>query len=128
MASLNLEKFIRNSTDEQIEVEGFTLDFSPEELPEILKAGIPFIKMVADHNDHEFDKLCNEINEVKSKLIEAERTSRVAEARAEAAEKKATAKQKELEELRAEFLGTPNKIPTSGCRDDVPGKNPWGID
>ena len=106
MASLNLEKFIRNSENEQIEVEGFTLEFSPEELPEILKSSIPFIKMVTDHNSHEWDKLCGEINEARRNLAEAERARDAAQARAEANERRAERLKAENDELKEEKIKT----------------------
>lgn len=76
MAELNLEKFIGNSMEgESISIEGVSLKFNPEELPEILKGALPYMKMikdsVSDHNGRELEKLCADYNEQTSKLSEA---------------------------------------------------------
>ena len=60
---------------ENISIEGVSLKFNPEELPEILKGALPYMKMikdsVSDHNGRELEKLCSDYNEQGKQLSEA---------------------------------------------------------
>jgi len=76
MARLNLDEFLGNSSEgESISIKGVSLEFEPEELPEILKGALPHMKMIKDsvseHNGRELEKLCSDYNEQTSKLSEA---------------------------------------------------------
>lgn len=75
MAKLNLNKFAGMFRSENFEVEGFSIEFAPEELPAILKAAMPIINMVKEAADsanaRETENLCNKLNDANEKLHEA---------------------------------------------------------
>ena len=76
MAKLNLDEFLGNSSEgENISIKGVSLEFEPNELPEILKGALPYMKMikdsVSDHNGRELEKLCSDYNEQGTRLSEA---------------------------------------------------------
>jgi polyhydroxyalkanoate synthesis regulator phasin len=76
MARLNLDEFLGNSSEgENISIKGVSLEFESNELPEIMKGLLPFMKMVkdsvADHNGRELEKLCSDYNERGKQLSEA---------------------------------------------------------
>lgn len=96
-------------------VEGCELEveFELSELPAIIKE-VPtvinsFSNAAEKSNSREWDKLCNEANETKDKLLEAERNLRGAEARAEAAERRVERLKEEKAELKARLNETPEK-------------------
>lgn len=80
MAKINLNKFVGTLKNEQYELEGFELEFSPDEIPAILKAAMPILGMVKDTNEKginaEMGKLCDEVNELRRKLSDVESENR----------------------------------------------------
>lgn len=88
MARLNLDNFVNTSGNDNIQIEGLCLEFEPEELPALLKSGMPVLTMiksvVEDNNSKEWEKLCSELNTANEKLRETQAENRGLEAKLEA--------------------------------------------
>lgn len=113
----NLESLEKRMNEGQnLTVSGLSLSVEIEikELPDLLKEVPAIIGSISTAtekaNSREWDKLCNESNEIRDKLYKTEVEANDAKTRAEAAEKKLQKKQDEVDELKEKLFGNPAKI------------------